>query len=84
VIQNIYVNIKKLKINVLNVMAAEYVNIKNVKAYAFIAMEHICVNMQNNVINVSSVLQIVVANTVNKYQFLVRVGNPTVFVATVY
>ena len=83
-IQNIFVNIKKLKINVLNVTVVEFVSIKNVKVYALNVMEHIYVSIRNNEINALSALQKVAVNIANLLEFLVPVGNPTASVVTAY
>jgi hypothetical protein len=84
VIQTIFVNIKKLKINVLNVKVVEFVSIKNVKVYALNVMEHIYVSIRNNEINALSAPQKVAVSIANLSEFLVPVGNPTASVATVY
>jgi hypothetical protein len=65
-------------------MVVEFVSIKNVKVYVLNVMEYIYVRIRNNEINALSALQKVAVNIANLLEFLVPVGNPTAFVATVY
>jgi hypothetical protein len=60
------------------------VSIKKLKVNVSHAMDIESASIIKDEVHALYVLQIVLVNTVNTYLLLVPIGNPTVFVATVY